>query len=109
MKKLLCMMTLVLLMMVLLTSCGATLVGTWNATIEGETGQMILREDGTGEIISHGLTRTCTWEADDTTITVEQIVGGRTYVFLDSATYVLEGDTLTVTNRDGESLVFEEN
>ena len=108
MKKVLALLMAVICLASILTACsGDTLVSTWTTTIEGVEGQMILNEDGTGEIISHDESRPCVWEVDGDTITVVQHREGIPYTFLDAATYVLKGKTLTITSQSGNTLVFE--
>lgn len=91
-----------------LTACGARRpVGTWTATINGAEGQMTLNKDGSGEMVSDGVTRACTWEVADGKLTVVQDLGDQEYVFLDRVSYTVKGGTLTVTSMAGNTLVFE--
>jgi len=91
-----------------LTACSLNpLAGTWNTTIDGDAGQLVLQRKGVGQVISNGSTRQCTWTAKDGKLTVIQEVAGIPYTFLDEVSYVLEGKTLTVTSQSGNTLVFE--
>lgn len=97
-----------LMLVCLLTACAEeTLVGTWNTTIEGQPGQLILHADGTGQVVSHDAPRQCTWTVENNRLTVTQNVAGFSHVFLDRVTYELDGDTLTVVSQSGNTLVFE--
>lgn len=109
MKKALAVLLIFAVVAALLTACGShPLVGTWTTTIEGAEGQMTLRRDGTGEIVSHGETRPCTWTvAEDNTLTVVQEIEYLPYTFLDKVSYTVKGRTLTVTSQKGNTLVFE--
>ena len=90
-----------------LTACGTgRLVGTWHATINGSEGQMTLYKDGTGEIVSDGITRACTWTVENDTLTVTQHFSDHTYTLFDRVTYVVEGKTLTITSIQGNTLTF---
>ena len=107
MKKALAVLLILILTATLLTACGEhELVGTWVATINGTQGQMTLREDGSGEVISNGITRPCTWEVAEDKLTVTQKVDDRQYIFLDRVTYTVDGDTLTVTSMSGNTLTW---
>lgn len=83
------------------------LVGTWTTTIGGDEGQMILKKDGTGEVVSNGVSRPCVWEVVDEKLTVVQHQDGLPYTFLNAVTYKIEGKTLTVTSQSGNTLVFK--
>lgn len=109
MKKLIVCAVAVVLMVTLLTACGGDpLVGTWSTTIGGDTGEMVLNADGTGTILSNGVTRTCKWTVEEDTLTVVQYVDGYPYIFLDEVTYSIKRTILTVTNPDtGNTLEFE--
>ncbi len=100
MKKAICLIVIVV-MLVCLTACASPVVGSWNTTIDGLDGQMTLAKDGTGTIVSNGISRPCTWEIKDDRLSVVQIIDGSNYVFLDNVSYTIEKDTLTVTSFDG--------
>ena len=107
MKKTLVLLLIAALTIVLLTACGTDpLVGTWTATINGSEGQMTLNEDGTGEVVSDGITRPCTWEVADDKLTVTQDLGDHEYILFDRVTYDVEGQTLTITSMQGNTLTF---
>lgn len=82
------------------------LVGTWTTTIEGAPGEMVLNADGTGQVISHNITRDCTWEIVDNTLSVVQEANGFYFEFLKQVSFALEENTLTVTSQSGNQLVF---
>lgn len=108
MKKAIALFAVALCLATVLTSCGDPLTGDWHTTIDGADGQMTLCKDGTGQIVSNGVTRSCTWEAANGRLTVVQDVGEFPYVFLDNVSYVIEDGVLTVTSYDGsKTLVFE--
>ncbi len=108
MKKALALLAVVLCLATILTSCADPLVGTWTTTIDGQPGQMILKKDGTGQVVSSGISRPCTWEIKEERLTVVQEVSGTSYVFLDAVTYTIDEGTLTVVSYDGsKTLVFE--
>lgn len=108
MKKAIRLLLLVCCLALLLTSCANPLVGSWTTTIDGAEGQMILKRDGTGEIISNGVSRPCTWKIKDNALSVVQIIDEKTFVFLDCVSYHIKDDILTVTSYDGsKTLVFE--
>lgn len=87
--------------------CGINrLEGNWATTIEGAPGKMTLKADGTGQVVSHDITRDCTWEIVDNTLSVVQEANGFYFLFLDKVAFVLEEDTLTVTSQSGNQLVF---
>ena len=107
MKKTLALLLIFALTVVLLTACfGHPLVGTWAANINGSEGQMTLNKDGTGEMVSDGITRPCTWEVVDDKLTVTQDFGDHKYIFLDRVSYEIQDGTLTVTSMAGNTLVF---
>lgn len=107
MKKVMAVLLLLVWTATLLTACGADpLVGTWQATINGSEGQMTLNKDGTGEVVSDGITRPCTWEVTDDQLTVTQDLGDHEYILFDRVTYVIDGDTLTITSKSGNTLTF---
>ena len=107
MKKVMAVLLLLVWTATLLTACGADpLVGTWTTTIDGDAGRMTLNENGTGEIVSNDKSRPCTWVVQNGELTIEQTVGDDTYVFLDRVTYVIDGDTLTITSKSGNTLTF---
>lgn len=101
MKKRISLLLVACSLLLLLTSCASPLVGTWNTTIDGDAGQIILKRNGTGEIISNGVTRPCTWEAEGNTFTVVQEIDGAPFVFLDNVSYVIEENVLTITSYNG--------
>lgn len=108
MKKIVSVFAIVACLALLLTACGDPVVGTWHTTIDGADGQMTLRRNGTGEIESNGITRSCTWEVEGDRLTVVQDMDGAPFVFLDNVSYVIEEGVLTVTSYDGsKSLTFE--
>ena len=87
--------------------CGANrLEATWATTIEGAEGEMTLKSDGTGTVVSHDITRDCTWVIENNTLTVIQEANGFYYEFLNKVTFALEDDTLTVTSQSYNTLVF---
>ena len=107
MKKALAVLLILILTAAMLTACGThRLVGTWTATIDGAEGQMTLYKDGSGEIVSHNEIRPCTWEAVENKLTVTQVINGDLYTFLDEVTYTVKGRTLTVTSKNGNTLIF---
>lgn len=124
MKKAVSLLVLCLMLTALLTGCdcshtydGATdihcndcgadrLEATWATTIEGAPGEMTLYCDGTGTVVSHDITRDCTWVIENNTLSVVQEANGFYYEFLKQVTFALEGDTLTVTSQSGNTLVF---
>ncbi len=83
------------------------LEGTWTTTIEGAAGEMTLKSDGTGTVVSHEFGRDCTWTIEENTLTVIQEANGFYYEFLNKVTFALEDTTLTVTSQKGNTLVFE--
>lgn len=109
MKRMIVYAVTLLMVITLLTACGGDpLVGTWSATIGGDAGEMVLNADGTGTILSNGVTRTCKWTIEEDTLTVVQYVDGYPYIFLDEVTYSIQWRTLTVTNPDtGNTLEFK--
>ena len=110
MKKVLRLLLLVCCLALLLTSCSSPLVGSWTTTIDGEEGQMTLKRNGTGEIVSNGISRPCTWYVKDNTLSVVQDIEGSTFVFLDCVSYEINDNTLTIVSYDGsKTLVFEKN
>ena len=109
MKKIGCFIVIVA-MLLSLTACGDPLVGCWKTTIDGVEGQMTLYKDGTGEIVSGDISRPCTWEVKDGTLTVIQDISGANFVFLDCVSYEISKDTMTITSYDGsKTLVFEKD
>lgn len=82
-------------------------VGTWTTTIEGAPGEMTLNADGTGQIISHEITRDCTWVVENNTLSVVQEANGFYFEFLKQVSFELENETsLLVTSQSGNQLVF---
>ena len=107
MKQILAVTLVLILMTTMLTACVfSPLVGTWSATIAGAEGQMTLRRDGTGEILSNDITRPCRWVATEETLTVIQEVDGVEYTFLDEVSYTVTRRALTVTSKSGNTLTF---
>ena len=107
MKKTWIWLLIAMILVASLTACGTSrLVGTWQATINGSEGQMTLNKDGTGEVVSDGITRPCTWEVTDDKLTVTQDLGDHEYILFDRVTYVVEGQTLTITSMQGNTLTF---
>ena len=107
MKRIVCSALVITALLCLLTACVfSPLVGTWSATIAGAEGQMTLRRDGTGEILSNDITRPCRWVATEETLTVIQEVDGVEYTFLDEVSYTVTRRALTVTSKSGNTLTF---
>ena len=107
MKKALALLMISIWTVALLAGCGTDpLVGTWTATINGDAGQMTLNENNTGEIVSNGKARPCTWAIENGELTVKQTIDDNTYIFLDRVTYVIQDDTLTITSKSGKTLTF---
>lgn len=101
MKKRMVLLLVAISLLLCLTACSQPLVGSWNANIGGDQGNMTLFRDGTGTITSNGIERPCTWDVKEFRLTVIQNMGDANYMFLDRVSFVLEKDTLTVTSYDG--------
>ena len=98
----------ILIMVFILASCGkSALVGTWVTTIDGAEGQITLRWNGTGTVVSNDIPRPCTWEVTDGKLTVVQTIEENTFTLFDRVAYEVHRKTLTITSLEGNTLTLE--
>lgn len=108
MKKVWAILLVTLLTVSMLTACGkSALVGTWTTTVDGTEGQITLRRNGTGIVVSNDISRSCTWEITDGKLTVVQTIEGSTFTLFDHVTYEVHRGTLTITSLGGNTLTLE--
>lgn len=100
----------VLVMLLAVAGCGKKedITGKWVYTEEstGQTASMEFFSDGTGKITEEdSLSYSCEWTTEDGRLKVEVDTGilGKISRVVD---YKLDGDTLTLTDDDGESAIY---
>ena len=81
------------------------LAETWTTTIEGDTGNITLKADGTGTIAIKEHLRPCTWVVEDNTLTVVQDVEGFSYTLMDRFTFSFSENSLVVTSPKGNTRI----
>ena len=106
MKKTIALVLMCALLCVCLCSCGKSIVGSWEADIEGVTGTITFEKDGTGKFEASGLSMDITWEADGGKLDMTMSLFGQTSPVFEDAEYKVKGNTLTITV-DGESVEFK--
>lgn len=106
MKKAIALMAVFALMLTMLVSCAAPdgIEGCWESTDkDGKTLYYEFREDGTGCISNGKDEAEFSYVAKDGVLTVTY--GGTS----EDATYTIEGDTLTVTDEQGSTVLIRKN
>ena len=105
----LCLVAVVL--MTVLTACGnkKKFVGTWEeldadgeVSYNGET--LVLANDGTGSAEKDGMTASVTWSVEGNKLFITMSMCGVTET--EECTYKFSGDTLTITDQDGDETVY---
>ena len=105
MKKTIALVLMCALLCVCLCSCGKSIVGSWEADIEGASGTITFEKDGTGKFEASGLSMDITWEAKDGKLDVSMSILGQTSPLFEDAEYKVKGKTLTIT-AEGETVEF---
>ena len=102
MKKAIALSLMAVIVISMLVSCGGnSIVGKWQAEIEGETAAYEFKSDGTLEMSGSGLTFSGTVKDDQHTITISFMGMENT----DTTKFKIDGDTLTIYDEDGEATV----
>ena len=106
MKKIIALVLMVAMLSVFLVSCGKSIVGSWEAEIEGMEGTITFEKDGTGTFAAAGMSLDITWEADGDKLDMSMSLLGQTVPVFEDAEFKVKGKTLTITY-EGESVDFK--
>ena len=80
------------------------IVGTWEATVDGETMNFVLAKNNTGSIDSFGMTLPVTWERDDETLKVTMSFLGQSATENYDIKHLTE-DTLIMTSNNNKDVI----
>ena len=104
MKKAIALSLMAVIVISMLVSCGGnSIVGKWQAEIEGETAAYEFKSDGTLEMSGSGLTFSGTYSVKDDQLTITISFMGMENT--DTNKFKIDGDTLTRYDEDGEATV----
>lgn len=107
MKKTLALVLVVVMLSATLVACGGnSIIGSWEATVEGVSMKLTFEEDGKGSITTMGVTADMTWSAEGDKLNASMAVMGITEEVFKDATYSVDGDSLSIT-MEGETVVFK--
>ena len=89
----------------MLSACDASkkFVGTWEEVESGAT--LVLANDGTGSVSEDGMSGSVTWSVEKDKIFLTVSVCGMTETT--ECTYEFSGDTMTLTDAEGEVTVYK--
>lgn len=98
----LCLVIVMLASMLSACSGDKKFVGTWQE-VNGDT-TLVLANDGTGSISESGLSGSVNWSVDNNKVFITVALCGMTET--EEYSYKFSGDTMTLTDAEGESTVF---
>ena len=102
MKKRMLALLVVAMSVFCLVGCGNSLTGTWSAENNGQEGSYTFNDDGTGNIKVEDISVDITWETDGDELTIVMTMLGESEEL--KYTYEIDGDVLTLTDEDDETL-----
>ena len=106
MKKAIALVLVLVITSITLVSCSAMLEGKWKTTDDIITKELVLNDGNVGTYKALGIEQVIVWTVNGGRITVTTSVLGISTDIYKDAEYIIKGDTLTITETDGEVTVY---